>query len=211
MLLLDFIDKTNNSYIIKCVASDYSFKFDIQMPFIALEQFNDIGINREINYSIRIKSSEGYYNEPITLKKILNKKGRMLMKFTTNEGTLLVPSYKFSNIKTESYLFSTYIDITGYASSMGIERSDIITYTSYRLLNVYDTRSKAKYFLEKYYKRFVNIYKKYLVKEYEEYDLVNEIITVDHERILFEKKFEFITQDGNRACYAFMIICQRKG
>jgi hypothetical protein len=42
-------------------------------------------------------------------------------------------------------------------------------------------------------------------------DLVNEIITVDHERILFEKKFEFITQDGNRACYAFMIICQRKG
>lgn len=205
-LELDLIDKVKGNYIIKyhtCRLDEYG---TVILPISIYDWYNSAKLfehesyticNYEKNMDIIItkEMAPDYYKHP--------KRYRMKLEF--NNNVLYISDSKFNNTN-KSYCFQTFVDIRI------LDGASRLVFHDYRFLHNYDTRIKAKYYLNKFANNFSKFYKKYFIGCDVIYDSTLEALEVFHEDIMYEHGYIFKTNQPNEtAIYTFRILSIEKG
>jgi hypothetical protein len=202
-LILDFVEKFSKGYIIHYIdySSDYS-KGSIFLPNKILNEYASAEIKSKCKYKIRFLKRTKYEDVSVTVTKINspNKSKERYIKLEFNDSVLYAP-YKLLNKNTKSYCFQAFIDINIY------DNNGLLLYRSYKFLKNYDTRSKAKYYIRKYAKRFGNIHKKWYINDTVEHDLTDDIIELFNGDMIYSHSYAFNCKNSNNiAIYTYTIM-----
>lgn len=200
-LILDFIDKNKNGYIIK-YCDYYGTGGAIFLPIKIYKWYVSAYENDSTTFKINYLSKN--INAKVSKIPTLNN-NNMKIKFDNN--ILYIPDYEFNKI-TKSYCFQIVIEISVYD-----EFNHRLIYHHYKFLKNYDTRSKAIYYMEKFVSGFIKFYNKWFIHDDITYDGDNIPLGPYHGDIIYEHEcmFDCMHDDGVYAKYKFFILSIEKG